>query len=107
MYHCLTADDCAVGVRLRHGLTDDAAGFVGRVMEVDGHGSLGMDVDVDDAGPVELLQHVVEKADSGRGTAHAVGIQADPGPDLRLSGGALDARLAHAARLPASQCANL
>ena len=56
----------AVAERLRHRLADDVAGVLGGVVEVDVQVALGLQRDVDQAVPGELLEHVVEKADPGR-----------------------------------------
>ena len=63
------------------------------MVEIDVQVALGLQRNVDQRMPGQLLKHVVEEADAGRNVVGAGAVEVDGGLDLGLLGGAIDAGL--------------
>ncbi len=81
---------CLVAERLGHRLAEHDAGILGGVVLVDMQVALGLQRDVDQRVPRELLDHVVEEADPGRDVIGAGAVEIDGRRDRGLLGAALD-----------------
>src|SRR5205807_625439 len=78
------------------------------VVEIDVQVALGLERDVDQRVARQLLQHMVEEADSCRHVIGAGAVEIDGGLDLGLLGGALDGGLSlHGGALLASPAPRL
>lgn len=84
----VAADAFLVADRLVHGLAQRDADIFHRVVGVDVQVAGGVDVEVDQAVPGDLIEHVIEERHAGleAGLAGAVQIQADA--DLGFGGAA-------------------
>ena len=71
--------------------------FFGRVMEVDVEVALRAHMEIEQAVPGELVQHVVEEADPGCDIGRAGAVEVDGDGDARFLGVALHGGAAHGA----------
>ena len=69
------------------------------MMGVDGEIAIGLDVEIDDAVACDLVEHVIQKRDSGGEGGHAAAVEIDGDRDLRFLGIARDASGAGVHRL--------
>src|SRR5262249_26225550 len=86
--------------RLGHGLAQHDPCILGRMVEIDVQVALCLERDVDERMAGELLEHVIEKADTGRHIVGTPAVEVDAGPDFCLPGGAIDAGLPLHVRWP-------
>src|SRR5947209_6449560 len=74
----------------RHGLGQGDADVLDGMVPVDVQVTDGVDVQVDQRVPGDLVQHVVEEADAGLELGDAGAVEVDAHPDLGFLGVALD-----------------
>ena len=96
MHIGVTRDALHVAKRLLHRLTKRDADVLGGMVMVDVQVALGLDRDVDARVPREQIEHVIEKANTGRDRRATRAIEIDFDLNVGFLGLSLDGGLAHA-----------
>src|SRR5450755_4001097 len=90
----VTTNALLVADRARNGLTQRDADVLDRVMRIDVQVAVRLDVEIDEAMPRDLVEHVIEEGHTTRELRVAAAVEVDADRDLRLGGIATDARAA-------------